>query len=150
MLELEAQSWQELYRIPEFVAQSLAIGEGDCANLAPVTKPRTLLSDRVFMRVVASPRPVYLMSTPRTMVSALDTILEELEAGLMSIFRRRLNVRELGLRVGGLAMHLNQPPPEGKPRTCMFQWLHANWSESSRVLLRQFMGHSEFLVPDNP
>jgi hypothetical protein len=80
MSELEPQSWQELCRIPECVAQSLAIGEGDFANLARVTKPRTLSSDRIFMAVIASPRPVHLMSTPRTMPSALDTIMEEVKA----------------------------------------------------------------------
>jgi hypothetical protein len=148
--ELEPQSWHELYRIPEFVTQSHAIGEGDFANLARVTKRRTLSSDRIFIVVIASPRFVYLMSTPRTLASVLDIILKEVETGLMSIFRRWLNARELDLRVGVLAMHLNQPPPEGKAAACMLQWLHANWSESGHVLLREFMGHSELLVPDNP
>jgi hypothetical protein len=64
-------------------------------------------SQQVVMAVIGSPRPVHLRGTPRTMASALDTILEEVEAGRMSIFRRHLNVRELGLRVGVLAMHLN-------------------------------------------
>jgi hypothetical protein len=39
------------------------------------------------------------MSTLSTMGSALDAILEEVEAGLTSIFRQRLNVRGLGLQV---------------------------------------------------
>jgi hypothetical protein len=69
MSALESQSWQELYLIPEFVAQSPAIGEGDFANLARLTKPRTLSSDRILMGVIASPRPVHQMSTPRTAVS---------------------------------------------------------------------------------
>jgi hypothetical protein len=102
------------------------------------------------MGVIASARPVHLMRIPRTTVCPLDTILEEVETGLMSIFRRRLHVRELGLRVGMLAMHLDQPPQEGKTRACMLQWLHVNSSESSRVLLREFMGHSELLATDNP
>jgi hypothetical protein len=55
MSELEPQSWQELYRIPEFVGQSPAIGEGDFANLARVTKPRTLSSDRIFMGSLLRP-----------------------------------------------------------------------------------------------
>jgi hypothetical protein len=150
MSEHELQSLQELYRISKCVAQSPAIGEGDFANPARVTKPRTLSLDRIFMGVIVSPQPVHLMSTPHAMVSALDTILEEVEAGPMSIFRRRLNVRELGVRVGVLVIHLNQPPPEGKTRACILQWLHSNWSEWNRVLLREFMDHSELLVPDNP
>jgi hypothetical protein len=89
MSELESQPWQELYRIPEFVAQSPAIREGDFANLARVTEPRTLSSDRIFMAVIVSPRPVHLMSTPCTMANSHDTVLEKVDAGLMPIFRRR-------------------------------------------------------------
>jgi hypothetical protein len=55
MSELEPQPWQELYRIPEFVAQSPATGEGDLANVARVTKPRTLTSDRIFMGSLLRP-----------------------------------------------------------------------------------------------
>jgi hypothetical protein len=147
--DFHSEPWKELYRIPAFCADTRSARPTISGSSASTGRPGVISSDQIFLGIIASPRAIHLLSAHSAMRQALDPELLEIDRALGSMFGRRLTVRDLELRVNVISEHLEEGRPRGRSREDLLQWLRANWSEARPLLLREFLGHTEFVLPDD-
>jgi hypothetical protein len=118
-------------------------------DLEGATRTRTLSSNAIFMGILISPRAAHLLSAPGSNRDAVDGGLEEIELELAQMFRRSLNARELELQVQAIAAHVGANRPRGRAPTSFLVWLRDNWREANAIVLREFLGHTEWITRDD-
>jgi hypothetical protein len=143
-----SEPWKELYKIPEFCPTPPTMPSHHL-DFARTIHRKSLSSNTVFMGIIASPRAEHLLTVRGSMGETLETELQQIECALSSMFHRRLSARELELRVHAIAAHLNEDRPSERTRVHFLHWLHSHWSEAEKFMLREYLGHTQWVTGDD-
>ena len=120
--------WTQLKRIPGLG------GWGPSDPAFGLAKPKSLSSNRLFLGIMSSPRPIHLITSRSKMEGELENNFQGVEARLFDIYDMRPNVHFLEGRVVAIATHHGLPRPKGRNRDAYLLWLKENWTIARREL----------------
>jgi hypothetical protein len=139
----EHSPWTGLYRIEAFRTEPSTGILRDLGDSEPATRPKTLLSNQIFMGIISLPRPLHMLEVPRAMARVIDPELQEIDRELTLMSNWYLTVRDLKLRVFMIAEQLGESCPKGESRGSALDCFRINWPQRKAAMLREFLGASE-------
>jgi hypothetical protein len=96
-----------------------------------------------------SPQTLHFLGAPSAMGHFLEIELNEIDMALTALFRRHLTARELKAGLRPITGYFDERLPGRKTRNCFLHRLRNTWRESKGVMLREFLGHTECVFPEN-
>jgi hypothetical protein len=136
------QAWQDLFKVEPFHVETAENRSTVRLDENRKMRAKTLSSNQLFLGIISSPRPFQLITAQARMSEALSPNLAHIEQRLLQMHSNRyLRVRELEIRVRAIAPSIQGPPPEGRTRQDLLQWLSKHGTVAEDLIARMAMGY---------